>query len=122
MAILVPDTPLAQRDPRLAVENRLPVGEWRFRLEVVDDAGNVSAPAHLVVTVRRAVPPGPLDPVRPDPPVVDPLRPRPVITDPVRPEPVRPEPLRPDPLRPDPLRPGPLRPANPNRDPNGRSE
>lgn len=58
MATLVPGKTLAQKAPELVVENRLKVGRWRFRLSVVDAAGNESRPAELVVQV--ADDPGPL--------------------------------------------------------------
>lgn len=58
MAELVPGKPLAQKSPDLLVENRLKVGRWRFRLTVVDGAGNESRPAELVVQVADA--PAPL--------------------------------------------------------------
>ncbi len=51
MAELVPGRTLAQKGPELLVENRLKVGRWRFRLVVVDGAGNESKPAELVVQV-----------------------------------------------------------------------
>ncbi|SFI42660.1 hypothetical protein [Albimonas pacifica] len=51
MAELVPGKTLAQKSPDLLVENRLKVGRWRFRLTVVDGAGNESRPAELVVQV-----------------------------------------------------------------------
>ena len=60
MAELVPGKPLAQKSPDLLVENRLKVGRWRFRLTVVDGAGNESRPAELVVQVADAPAPLPL--------------------------------------------------------------
>lgn len=60
MPTLVPGRPLASREPAVKVENELPAGLWRFRLTVVDDEGNESAPAELTVKVLRApTPPGP---------------------------------------------------------------
>jgi hypothetical protein len=92
MPILAPGQVLRSRAPTLLVENRLEAGDWRFRLTVVDDSGNESAPTDLVVRVAAPTPTRP-DPVRP----TDPLRP----IDPriVRPQPDRPiRPIRP--LRP----------------------
>lgn len=56
---------IAQRDPLLKVTSRLKAGRHLFRLVVVDEAGNPSDPAELVVTVR---PPGPDRPDRPERP------------------------------------------------------
>lgn len=48
--------PIAQPDPTIAVEvsreNPLPIGVQRFRLVVVDDAGNESQPAFVEIVVR----------------------------------------------------------------------
>lgn len=59
MATLTPGQVFSSRSPRVTVENPLRPGAWRFRLTVVDNDGNESAPAELVVTVtaRATVPP-----------------------------------------------------------------
>jgi hypothetical protein len=77
MPVLVQGRPLVQREPALVVENRLAAGRWRFRLVVVDDAGNASAPADLVVTVARdgSADPAPRGPTRPVLDVPPPVRP-----------------------------------------------
>ncbi|MDF2235417.1 hypothetical protein P2H44_22915 [Albimonas sp. CAU 1670] len=51
MVELVPGKTLAQKAPDLLVENKLAIGRWRFRLVVVDGAGNASRPVELVVQV-----------------------------------------------------------------------
>jgi hypothetical protein len=85
MPVLAPGTMVRSRTPTVLVENRLEAGNWRFRLTVVDDAGNESAPAELVVRVVAPSPSGPAGPVRPTGPVrpIDPRDVRPVR--PVRP-------------------------------------
>ena len=79
MPELTPGRPLRSRVPTLLVENRLEVGAWRFRLTAVDDAGNESAPAEIVVRVvaggRPVIPPDVVLPVQP-PVVTRPRRPR----------------------------------------------
>ena len=52
MAILATGRPVASAQPTLLVENRLEPGSYRFQLVCVDDAGNVSEPAQITVTVR----------------------------------------------------------------------
>lgn len=79
MPVLAAGTALRQRVPTVLVENRLEPGAWRFRLTVVDDAGNESAPAELVVQIVR-----PGTPVRPIDPPLRPIDPN-VLRDPVRP-------------------------------------
>jgi len=83
MPVLTQGAAVRSREPTLAVENKLDAGSWRFRLTVLDDAGNESAPAELVVRVQApATPTGPVRPaVRPDailrpadPVVVQPIR------------------------------------------------
>lgn len=73
MTTLVPGKISRSRTPTLTVDNPLAAGRWRFRLTVIDNDKNESAPVELIVTVRepRVVPPvhgpilGPvLDPVR----------------------------------------------------------
>ncbi len=54
MPVLTAGTALRSRVPTVTVENKLDAGSWRFRLTVVDDAGNESDPAELVVTVVQA--------------------------------------------------------------------
>jgi hypothetical protein len=39
--------------PVVTVENRLPAGRFRFQLVCVDDAGNQSEPAQIIVTVQQ---------------------------------------------------------------------
>ncbi|MCC7283153.1 MAG: hypothetical protein IT556_12265 [Acetobacteraceae bacterium] len=102
MPVLAPGVAFRSRAPTLAVENTLEAGAWRFRLTVLDDAGNESAPAELVVQVRAPERPG--GPVRPDLPVggvVRPVDPRPLDPRPVGPRPVDPPIVQPvTPIRP----------------------
>ena len=55
MAIFKFGVPIEMKEPVITVEidpaDPLPVGRRRFQLIVVDDAGNESAPAELIVTV-----------------------------------------------------------------------
>ncbi len=84
MPVLTAGTALRSRSPTVTVENQLAAGSWRFRLTVVDDSGNESDPAELVVRVADVRPPTP-----PTGPVVGPVRPIDpvVLRDPVRPVP-----------------------------------
>ena len=54
--------------PLFGVDPVAQPGRYRFRLEVEDQSGNVSAPAEVVVTVFRPAPPPP----PPPPPVTKP--------------------------------------------------
>lgn len=89
MATLVPGEEFVSREPLLPIENELPPGASVFRLVVVDDDGNHSAPQDLTVNVRRRIvrPPrggGEFEPLDPRDPrvVLDPRgRPR-VVTEP----------------------------------------
>lgn len=76
MPVLVPGRTLASREPTLRVENSLAPGSYVFRLTVVDDARNESAPTEITVRVQRAVV-GPVvvGPVLRDPILREPLRP-----------------------------------------------
>jgi hypothetical protein len=65
MPVLTAGKPLTTTNPVLVVENKFPAGVVTFALAVVDQFGNVSAPAQLRVTIRP-VP----DPVPPPPPPV----------------------------------------------------
>jgi hypothetical protein len=56
MPVLQPHRPLLSTTPRLVVSNRLPPGQHRFELVVVDEHGRVSAPDVWVVTVQPARP------------------------------------------------------------------
>ncbi len=55
------NVPVVQEDPLVKVEvtegNALPVGQHRFRLVVVDDAGNASQPAFLTIMVQDSTAP-----------------------------------------------------------------
>lgn len=63
MPVLAPRQAFETSEPRLVVENRLALGRHRFRLEVIDEQGNVSLPDDWVVEVRE--PSNPFDPLRP---------------------------------------------------------
>jgi hypothetical protein len=71
MPVLVPGQTLASREPTLRVENALAPGSYVFRMTVVDDARNESAPTEITVRVQRVV----VGPVLRDPILRDPLRP-----------------------------------------------
>jgi hypothetical protein len=89
MPVLAQSKTVRSDAPTLLVENPFAPGRYRFELTVVDDAGNESAPAQIVVEVRgrRVVDPGDvLDGLRD---VFDPRRGTP--TGPGRIRPLRPE-------------------------------
>jgi hypothetical protein len=71
MPVLVPGQTLASREPTLRVENALAPGSYVFRMTVVDDSRNESAPTEITVRVQRVV----VGPVVRDPILRDPLRP-----------------------------------------------
>ena len=48
--------------PELLVENQLAEGSYRFQLVAIDDSGNESGPAELVVTVRAPTRPTTINP------------------------------------------------------------
>jgi hypothetical protein len=56
MARLTVGVPVTTETPTLQVDAGLRVGRHTFRLVVVDDDGNVSAPAEMVVRVVRRPP------------------------------------------------------------------
>ena len=85
MTTLVAGTLFRSRDPTLMVENKLEPGAWIFRLVVVDNEGNESAPQDLTVSVGRVV----VSP--PPPPITRPIDPR-LVTDPRVVTPVAPPP------------------------------
>ncbi len=88
MARLNPGEPVTQKSPLLKVDNRLAPGRHRFQLEVIDQAGLVSSPAFLDVTVTAPPTPTPtpsgggrtrIDPrvvTRVDRRIITPIRPR----------------------------------------------
>lgn len=51
MPVLAPNTPFSSKTPQISVDNKLSGGTYLFRLTVVDDSGNQSAPADLRVMV-----------------------------------------------------------------------
>lgn len=62
MATFTVDRPITTREPSIAVDAGLAVGQHRFQLVVVDGAGLRSAPAVAVVSVQRSgvTQPGPI--------------------------------------------------------------
>ncbi len=80
-------TPITTREPTIVVDAGLPIGRHRFRLEVIDAAGQRSAPDDAVVEVQRII----IDPGRiptPGPVIPTPIFPTPgPITGPVIPTP-----------------------------------
>ena len=90
MARFVINTPITTREPTVTVDAGLPVGNHRFRLEVIDAAGLRSrTPGEAIVEIQRIVvdPRPPVGPViDPRPPVVGPvIDPRPPVIDPTGP-------------------------------------
>lgn len=61
MPVIAVNRVVSTREPRLLVENDLPVGRYRFRLTVVDGDRNESAPAELVVSIVKPTRPGRFD-------------------------------------------------------------
>jgi hypothetical protein len=53
MVMLAFNQPFRSREPRILVENKLAVGTHRFRLTVIDNDKNESAPTEIVVTIRK---------------------------------------------------------------------
>lgn len=65
MPVFTPNRPIETREPLIKVEpDNLPPGRYRFRLVVVDDDGNASAPDEVTVTITRRRVDGPRDPRR----------------------------------------------------------
>lgn len=103
MAVFRINTPVTTTESRVTVDAGLPVGRLRFRLEVIDSAGQRSAPHEAIVEVQRlvitdpiVVNPGPIvvnpGPIIPTPgpvvpPIVIPTRPTgiPIVRTPARP-------------------------------------
>lgn len=87
MTRFVPNQPVVTADPAVTVDAGLTVGSHEFQLVVVDDSGNRSQPARLVVRVLEAT----TGPTRPT--VAEPVRlqPRetlaPTMRTPIRPRP-----------------------------------
>lgn len=67
MTTLVAGTAFTSRTPTVLIENRLAVGTWVFQLVVVDNDGNLSAPASLSVSVIQPRIPTPIPPSEPTP-------------------------------------------------------
>jgi hypothetical protein len=55
MPVFQPNKPIVTDEPVVRVENRLAVGRYVFQLVVVDDSGQESAPASMVVEVRLGI-------------------------------------------------------------------
>ena len=53
MPAITPNQPITQTSPVLKITNQLPVGKHRFELVVIDDAGQASKTAHVIVHVQR---------------------------------------------------------------------
>jgi hypothetical protein len=103
MAKFLIGRPVTTDVPEVLVDAGLPDGQHRFRLEVVDSAGNRSRPDEIVLSISRVVLPtgpvlgtgtlgpvlgtGPLGPVRP--PVLQPPAPLPPVRPPL-PQPILP--------------------------------
>ena len=73
MATFIIGRPITTREPTIAVDAGLPVGQHRFQLVIVDEAGTRSAPDVAVVSVQRIVlPVPPVIPARPDVVILNP--------------------------------------------------
>lgn len=95
MPVLAQSRTVSTDVPTLLVENRFAPGLYRFDLVVVDDSGNESLPARIVVEVRpRRVVVDPRPDIGPLRPTLDPR----LEIDPRRVTPIGPVPIRP--LRP----------------------
>lgn len=77
MPQFVPNRAVRSRAPRVAVENQLEPGDYRFQLTVVGANGIESEPAELVVTVRGRRPFRPIPIPIPQPDNID-IRPFPI--------------------------------------------
>lgn len=82
MAAFRPNVPVVTRAEFVRVDPGLPVGQHRFRLVVVDDQGNRSRPAEVVVSVLRRLQPPIIEVDRP-PVLEQPRLPGDLQTDPV---------------------------------------
>lgn len=92
MAVLAQSKTVRSDEPTLVVENPFAPGRYRFELVVVDDSGNESVPAQIVVEVRpRTVVFDPRPDIRIFRPTLDPR----VAVDPRRITPIGPGPIRP---------------------------
>jgi hypothetical protein len=67
MPVFVAGQTVGSAAPTVTVDNALKAGSYRFQLVVLDDSGNASAPALLLVTVREPSPPPPPPSFRLDP-------------------------------------------------------
>lgn len=81
MPVLAPGRTLSSREPTLRVENAFAPGTYVFRLTVVDDSRNESAPVELTVRVQRAV----VGPVVVGPVLRDPILRDPILRPPITP-------------------------------------
>jgi hypothetical protein len=70
MVTLAPGKTLRATQPTLVVDNAFDPGRHLFRLTVVDDSGNESAPFDLIVSVEKPAPPPPKTPVGETPPII----------------------------------------------------
>ena len=59
MTAFRPNVPVLTASPRVKVDAGLAVGAHTFQLVAIDDAGNRSKPARLVVEIQRAAEPVP---------------------------------------------------------------
>ena len=80
MPVLEPRRTVRSSEPTLLVENAFAPGSYLFQLVCMDDAGNLSDPTELTVTVRPRVIREPRDP-RPR----QPFDPRDIVREPDRP-------------------------------------
>ena len=73
MAAFKPNQPISTERPAVVVDAGLQPGRYRFRLVVIDTAGNVSLPSEQIITIRepRALVPVAAPPPPPSQPAQD---------------------------------------------------
>lgn len=91
MPVLAQSKTVRSEVPTLLVENSFAPGRYRFELTVVDDSGNESVPAQILVEVR----PTPVFDPRPDIGIFRPNLDTRIAIDPRRITPIGPGPIRP---------------------------
>ena len=72
MAAFKPNQPISTDQPAVVVDAGLQPGRYRFRLVVIDTAGNASLPSEQIITIHE---PRPLVPMAAPPPLPPPTQP-----------------------------------------------
>jgi hypothetical protein len=73
MAAFKPNQPISTDQPAVVVDAGLQPGRYRFRLVVIDAAGNASLPSEQIITILEPRPQGPV--AVPPPPLQPPSQP-----------------------------------------------